>query len=144
MTKTGGAFTLALLMLIGLFGLGPAAQAQPQLPNGECFELTVVGTTQLVPIEDYPDIIFGQLEGQNTILTTIPCTDPGDDPDEVLGIVETPDNVLAFTGSSVNTPVTIGFTLLGAGGLALYAARRRTDRDQQSQLAKDFDEFELV
>ncbi len=137
-TKAASAAVVALMML-GLSAGTAAAQDLPQLPNGECFELVTVLTDSLVPGPEYTDGLV-LVSSEETILNTVPC---GDD-DEVLSIVETPDDVLAFTGSSVNTPVTVGFSLLGAGGLALYAARRRTERDQQAQLAKDFDELELV
>jgi len=43
--------------------------------------------------------------------------------DEVLGVTVTPD--LAFTGSTVNTPLAIGSTMIGAGGLLILVARKR-------------------
>ena len=142
--KIGFASAALLLALMTLSGFSVDAAAQDDdapvgiAPDGTCFTLTTttslgVAATNYTPAD--PGSQFANLIPED-------CNDGEED--EVLGIVETPDDVLAFTGSSVNTPVTIGFSLLGAGGLALYAARRRADQDEQAQLAKEFDELELV
>ena len=36
---------------------------------------------------------------------------------------------MAVTGSNIDLPVAVGLSLIGAGGLALMAARKREDKN---------------
>ena len=40
--------------------------------------------------------------------------------------------MLAFTGSDINRPVSLGFALVGVGGLLLYSAKRSERRDDET------------
>lgn len=135
-----GVFALAMT----LFGASAGAQdnvivedtgnqrntGQVDLRIGDaCFtEATTVVTAEVLsPGDEYnPDTVTNAIVGSETVLNAVPCGDPEDpgDPDEVLGIVEEPDEVLAFTGSDVNRPISLGFALVGVGGLVLYVAKR--------------------
>lgn len=113
--------------------------ADAQAPNGECFDLVqrgFIGELDEITVE-YSQIV--RLPGTSTVQTVlevVPC--PGDT-DEVLGITTTPDEVLAFTGGEVNTTVAIGASMIAAGGLAVYAARRR-EQGERASLAERIDE----
>lgn len=65
----------------------------------------------------------------STLLVAVPC----DDDDEVLGVVQAPDEVLgelAYTGSEVSGLVTAGIALIGVGGLAVWASKRSESEDE--------------
>lgn len=136
-----------VFVVVGALFLGAHDRpAEAQAPNGECFEFTevvVIGNVDSI-VGEYNLIVSvpGQASVQ-TALQPIPCPDEGgedpNDPDEVLGLTLTPDEVLAFTGAEVNTTVAIGASMIAAGSLAVYAARRRENGARES-LAERLDE----
>jgi LPXTG-motif cell wall-anchored protein len=117
-----------------LFIPSASAQDTDAVAAEECFETALTLATEVVlvtvdlpgvPGDDYNNIIgtnpssttFG--EERDVLLQSevaVEC-------DEVLG-VQIP---LAVTGSNVNLPVMIGFSLIGAGGLAVFAAKKRQE-----------------
>lgn len=134
-----GALALATMLL---FGAPAGAQVVIEetgnlIDTGEialqigdnCFAEETVGIGTAVATPEYGAVSTATILTAETALVQVPCAeDPGGEPDEVLGIVEEPDEVLAFTGSDINRPISLGFALVGAGGLILCVAKRAEAR----------------
>jgi hypothetical protein len=102
----------------------PAASAQDGAlevieVDGECFIST--STSEIVItftdiLDEYEDRVIRTGTEEEVFSEELI---PADCPDEVLG--------LAITGSNVNTPVAVGASMIGVGGLLAAAARKRRD-----------------
>ena len=112
-----------------LFSVGVAAQEDSgeilQFGDG-CFVEELVSVTTEVSSLTYTGSITATVEVLELQLVSVPCED------EVLGITVEPDEVLAFTGSDINRPISLGFALVGVGGLLLYSAKRAERRDDET------------
>lgn len=95
-----------------------------------CFAEDFITVFAEVSSPNYPTPSSQVIASSESTLISVPCGDP-EEPDEVEGITQTPDEVLAFTGSDINRPISLGFALVGAGGLVLYLAKRSENRDEE-------------
>ena len=144
-TKRIGALVALVAALSLLFGATAVAQEQViiedtgnQINSGEivlqlgtsCFAEDFITVSAEVSNPDYPNISTAAIISQESILVQVPCDEPSE-PDEVEGITQTPDEVLAYTGSDINRPISLGVALVGAGGLILAVAKRSESRDEE-------------
>ena len=144
-TKRIGALVALAAALSLLFGATAVAQEQViiedtgnQINSGEivlqlgtsCFAEDFITVSAEVSNPDYPNISTAAIISQESILVQVPCDEPSE-PDEVEGITQTPDEVLAYTGSDINRPISLGVALVGAGGLILAVAKRSESRDEE-------------
>lgn len=114
--RASAAIAAAVLLMTTVFM--PSASGQPL-----CFEDVL---TEVEVIEQ-----VGEYEVRSRVTGTVEVVvDCPEEEDEVLEVVATPDDVLAHTGNEATVAAAIGFTLIGTGGLALYASRRRREQQQ--------------
>ena len=123
----GVAVIFGALLAFGLLAI-PSASAQTSEPCLETtFEEVTFNTFDLIPAEynRAEQLVPTTAIRLEAVTTTVACAEDPEDPDEVLAEVVT----MAVTGSNIDLPVAVGLSLIGAGGLALMAARKREDKN---------------